>query len=132
MKPFTTYGLKCSKKDEKVLVQRVNEYLKTLDRTMSKAKSKSMLEARLPLILKHFYWNLNKGVGTWFELFPNEDIDGKYYKESNKECGWIIKMRIDLTHPCYEKQNTETFLLEVLKSTGFEFIVIEESDEDLE
>jgi hypothetical protein len=132
MKKFNTYGIKCSKKDEKLLIQRLNDYLKTLDRIMSKAKSKSMLEARLPFILKHFYWNLNKGTGTWFELFSNEDVEEKYFNEPNKECGWILKTRIDLTHPCYEKEKTENFLLNILKSTEFEIITLKESDIDLE
>ncbi|APZ47431.1 hypothetical protein BW723_14555 [Polaribacter reichenbachii] len=132
MKKHTIYGIKSSAKDEKIIVQRVNDYLKTLDRTMSKTKSKSMLEARLPFVLKYFYWNLNKGTGTWFELFRNEDIEGKYYNNSNKECGWILKTRIDLTHPCYEKNKTENFLLDILKSIEFEIITIKESDTDLE
>lgn len=130
MKLITTYGFKCLKKDEKKLVQRINEYLKMLDRTMSKAKSKSMLEARLPFILKHFYWNLNKGVGTWFEIFPNEDQDGKYYSEIHKDCGWLLVARIDQTHPMYEKHKTEKFLSDVLNSTGFEYVIIEEKDEE--
>jgi hypothetical protein len=130
MKPFTTYGLKCSKKDEKALVQRVNEYLETHNRTMSKAKNKSLLDGYLPFVLKHFYWNLNKGVGTWFELFPNEDQEGKCFNERNKECGWIVKTRVDLTHPLYEKASTEKFLSDMLESTQFEYIILEESDDD--
>ncbi|WNJ17896.1 hypothetical protein [Pontibacter sp. G13] len=132
MKPFTTYGLKCSKKDEKNLVFRINEYLASKSRTMSKAKNKSMLDSRLPFVFKHFYWNLNKGVGTWFELFPNEDIEGKYFNETHKDCGWILKTRLDLTHPLYEKNKTEKFLSDVLDSTEFEYIILEESDEDEE
>ena len=130
MKPVTTYGLKCAKKDEKILVQRINEYLGTIDRTMSKAKNKSMLKALLPFVLKHFYWNLNKGVGTWFEVFSNEDLEEKYFYEANKDCGWLITTRIDLTHPMYEKKRTEQFLKDVLDSTGFDYVVIEEKDKE--
>ena len=129
MKPFTTYGLKCSKKDEKTLIKRVNEYLETHSRTMSKAKNKSMPDGYLPFVLKYFYWNLNKGVGTWFELFPNEDVEGKYFNETHKECGWLLKTRIDLTHPLYEKNITEKFLSDILNSTEFEYITLDESDE---
>jgi len=130
MKPFITYGLKCSKKDEKALVQRINAYLETHNRTMSKSKNKSMLDARLPFVLKHFYWNLNKGLGTFFEIFPNEDQEGNYFKETNKECGWLLKTHINLSHPSYEKKSTENFLLEVLASTAFEYIILEEREED--
>lgn len=130
MKPTTIYGLKCSKKDEKIIVKRVNDYLALHKRTMSKAKNKSLLDARLPLVLTHFYWNLNKSTGTWFEIFSNEDSDGKFYYEENKDYGWIIKTLINLTHPMYEKNLTETFLTEILNATGFEYFVIEESEKN--
>lgn len=128
MKPNTTFGLKCLKKEEKVLVKGINEFLSTIDRTMSKAKNKTMLEDRLPFVLRHFYWNLNKGVGTWFEVYPNEDLEGKYYSEANKDCGWLITTSIDLTHPGYEKTETEQFLENVLEATTFDYVVIEEKD----
>ena len=38
-----------------------------------------MLSAYFPLIIKHFYWNLNKEMGTWFDIYPNEDINGQYF-----------------------------------------------------
>lgn len=130
MKPITIYGLQCSKKDEKIIVKRINDYLAVQDRTMSKAKNKSLLNARLPLVLTHFYWNLNKSKGTWFEIFPNEDAEGKYYNEKNKDFAWIIITRIDLTHPMYEKLSTESFLTEILKVTGFEYFILDEKEED--
>ena len=130
MKSITTYGLKCLKTDEKILVQRINKFLEEHNRTLSKEKNRSMLEARLPFVLKHFYWNLNKETGTWFEIFPNEDQQGKYFNETYKDCGWLIITRIDLSHPMYEKDKTEKFLSDVLDSTGFEYLVIEEKDDD--
>lgn len=128
MKPFTIYGLKCSKKDEKVLVKRVNQYLSANDRELSKEKTKATLKKRLPLVLKHFYWNLNKEAGTYFELFPNEDLGGQFFNEKHKECVWLIKVRIDLSNPSYEKVATEEFLSELLRVTNCEHIVLKEGD----
>ncbi len=132
MKPFTTYGIKCARKDEKILVQRINDFLATHKRTMSKAKNKSLLEACLPFTYKHFYWNLNKSVGTWFEIFPNEDEKGKFFSEEHKEYCWLMKTRIDVAHPMYKKERTEFFLSNVLKSTGHETVVIKENEEEEE
>lgn len=130
MKSISTYGIKSSKKDERIIVKRVNDYLAIHDRTMSKTKNKSLLDARLPLVLSHFYFNLNKSKGTWFEIFSNEDLNGKYYDEKNKDYGWIMKTRIDLTHPIYEKKSTELFLTEILNATGFEYYILEEKETD--
>lgn len=130
MKSITTYGLKSSKKDEKIIVKRVNDYLELHYRTMSKSKNKSLLDSRLPHVLSHIYWNLNKSKGTYFEIFSNEDNEGKYYNEENKNLAWIIKTRIDVTHPMYEKQATESFLTEILNVTGFEYIILEERESD--
>lgn len=128
MKTFATYGIKCTKKDEKILAQRINAYLATLQRTMSKSTNKSLLSSFLPLVYKYYYWNLNKEVGTWFEIFPNQDLKGNYFNEATPDCAWIIKTRINLTHPLYEKETTEGFLSNVLQAIQFVYIVIEETD----
>jgi len=127
MKPVTTWGLLCNKKDEKTIVASINNYLATVDRTMSRATSASMLQARLPHAIKHFYWNLNKSTGTWFELFPNEDLNGRFYNEHRKDCAWLITARIDTAHPAYEKQRTEEFLNAVLSAAGVRAEVLEEA-----
>jgi hypothetical protein len=68
MAPVTYYGIICDNKSEKILLSRVNKYLKTLNRsTLNKDGLK----------IKHFYWNLNKDAGTWMDLKPNEDLEGK-------------------------------------------------------
>ncbi len=130
MKPFTTYGIKCVKKDEKNLVKKVNDFLAIYKRTMSKAKNKSLLEAHLPFVYKYFYWNMNKSVGTWFEIFPNEDEKGKFFSEEHKKYGWLIKTRIDVTHPMYKKEKTEKFLSDLLKSIEYETVIIKENEEE--
>jgi hypothetical protein len=126
-----TFGIICIKKDEKILMERVNAYLKTLDRTTSKAKHPDMLKPYLPFVYKHYYWNLNKGTGTWFDLFPNEDVNEKYILENNKEYGWIFKCRIDRTHPNYNKELSEGFIENVLNAAGFEYVFIGESASEI-
>jgi hypothetical protein len=130
MKSFSCYGIRCEKKDEKILVSRVNEYLAAHDRTMTKTINESLLKARLPFVYKYYYWNRNKGTGTYFEVIPNEDAEGKCYSEENRDCAWIIKTRIHLTHPEYKKEATELFLQEVIRATGFDTVTIYERDHD--
>ncbi len=76
MKPETIYALRCSKKDEALLLQRVNAYLATYRRTTSRAKNKSLLAGYLPFVIRYFYWNLNKDAGTWFDLYPMKILAG--------------------------------------------------------
>ena len=125
----TTYGILCQSSDEKSLTTRVTDFLGTLDRTLSKTKSKSLLKARLPHRLKHIYFNLNKGVGSYFEIFPNEDLDGEHFFPDNPECAWILKSRLDGDHPNYDKEKTEIFISSVLEATGFEYMVLEEQED---
>lgn len=129
MKPITIYALKSSKKDEKIIVKNVNEYLALDNRTMSKTKTTVMLKKYLPLVLPYYYWNLNKSKGTYFEIFSNEDKEGNFFYEKHTDYAWIIKTFIDVTHPMYNKQVTESFLMEILNVAGFEYFVLEEKTE---
>lgn len=130
MKAITTYGLVCSAKDERKIVRQINEYLATLKRTLSKTRDKGMLEAYLPFVLKHFYWNLNKGVGTYFSLYPNEDQNGQLAQEAHPECGWLINVRIDEKHPNYDQTGTESFVMDVLEATACPFKILAEETQD--
>jgi hypothetical protein len=125
MLPITTFGLCCSVKDEKVLIQRVNDYLATLNRTTSKAKQPSLLEARLPFVLKYFYWNLNKDTSTWLEVHRNQDVRGEWFFPNNKECSWIVRARMN---DLRLKEAAEIFFTELLFSTQFEYIVLAEGE----
>ena len=130
MKPVTIYGFRCSKKDEKVLMKRVDEFLATHDRTTSKTKNPSLLRAYAPLTIKHFYWNLNKEMGTWFDIYPNEDANGQYFFPDQPECGWLMHVRLDLNaHPKIEKEKSEGFVLGVVSSIQYEHVILRESDD---
>lgn len=130
MKRVTIYGFKCLKKDEKILMKRINDFLATHNRTTSRSKNPSLLSAYAPLTLKHFYWNLNKEMGTWFDVYPNEDINGEYFFPERKDCGWLMYLTINLKrHANIVKENSEAFVAGVLGATQFEHAIIRESDD---
>ena len=129
MKPETTYALRCPKKDERLLLERVNAYLATYHRTTSKARNPSMLARYLPFVVKHFYWNLNKDAGTWFDIYPNEDAEGKHFFPERKDYCWLMRVRIDLRQwPAATQAKAESFIAGLLSAMGFESVVLQKSD----
>ncbi len=110
-------------------MSRVNAYLATHRRTTSKTKNASLLEKYKPFVIKHFYWNLNKDTGTWFDIYPNEDVKGDYFMPAHQECGWLMHVRIDVQRfPDGTKEKAETFIRELLSAVGFESIILQEED----
>jgi len=128
MQPVTIYGIKCSKKDEELLMRRVNGLLATHNRTTSKGTDPSMLKAYEPLKIKYFYWNLNKATGTWFDIYPNEGLDGTWFFPDRRDYGWLMHVRIDTARfPASTKEKAETFIQQVLQAVEFPYVVIRES-----
>lgn len=92
-----------------------------------------MFDGYQPFVIKHFYWNLNPAMGTWFDVYPNEDLKGQYFFPDHKDCGWLIHVRINLhRHTNLIPEESETFVRELLDSTMFEHRVIKESGDLLE
>jgi len=54
-----------------------------------------MFDGYRPFVIKCFYWNLNQEMGTWFDVYPNEDLEGQYFFPDHKDCGWLIHVRIN-------------------------------------
>ena len=131
MKDNTIYGFLSVKKDEKNIVTNINSYLEELSRVMSKLKTASILEARLPFQYKYIYFNLNKERGTFFEVFPNEDITGKFFFPDKPELAWLLKVIINKNHPMYKQTETEGFIQKVLDRSGRKYELVKESDEDM-
>lgn len=128
MMPVAIHGLKCLKKDEHVLIKRVNNHLAKHRQTITQTKDRKMFEGYRPFAIKHFYWNLNQAVGTWFDLYPNEDLKGQYFFPDHKDCGWLIHVRINShRHTNTIPEESEMFVRELLESTMFEHCVIKES-----
>jgi hypothetical protein len=129
VKTDTVYGFICNKKDEKLIMGRLNDFLSQYDRTFSKSKSKGLLEVHLPLKYKHIYFNLNKDTGTFMELTPNEDSEGNYRYLNNRDLGWIFRVIIHKHFPGYEKSKTESYISQILNVIGFEYIKLLETDD---
>lgn len=130
MKSVTIYGFKCVKKDEKALLQAVNTVLAAHDRTTSKAKNAGLLAAYAPLVLKHFYWNLNRSLGTWFDIYPNEDVHGAFFFPGHKECAWLMHVRIDPNRlDSRAVLDAADYVQSVLTAIPFERVTIKDSDD---
>ena len=130
MKPVAIYGLKCLKKDEGVLIKRINQHLAKHRQTTNQTKDRKMFDGYRPFAIKCFYWNLNPELRTWFDVYPNEDLEGKHFFPDHKDCGWLIHVRINPhQHVNNIPEASETFIRELLASTMFEHRVIKESDD---
>ncbi|MEH6978620.1 MULTISPECIES: hypothetical protein [Bacillus] len=91
MKTNTEYGLVTERREEKVIIKHLKQFLANDKRTISKIKNPSLLESKLPFKYKYFYFNLNKEMGTYIALFPNRDEDSNYKYPDNKE-GFCCKV----------------------------------------
>jgi hypothetical protein len=128
MMPVAIYGWKCLKKDEPVLVKRVNNHLAKHRQKVVQTRDRKMFDGYHPFTIKHFYWNLNHEMGTWFDVYPNEDLRGQYFFPEHKDCGWLIHVRINLhQHAKTIPEETKAFVRELLDSALFEHRVIKES-----
>jgi hypothetical protein len=129
MLPLAIHGWKCLRKDEQVLIKRVNYHLAKHRQTTTQTKDRKMFDGYRPFVIKHFYWNLNHAMGTWFEVYPNEDLQGRHFFPDHKDCGWLIHVRIDFNrHANIIPEASEKYVQELLDSAMFEHRVIKESD----
>ena len=135
-KNVTILGIRCVSKDEKAMMLRVSDYLATFNRTTSKTKNKDLLESELPFVFKHFYWNLNKDAATWFDIKPNQDLEGKWKQPAHQDCAWLLHVRID--HSGWirigefddkKRQQTQDFLNGLLNAIEFDTKLIMQTDD---
>ena len=87
-----------------------------------------MLESRLPYKIKQFYWNLNKETGTWFELFPNQDLENQYFSKKHPDCAWLVLVLFHDHFTGYEKSKAENFIIDLLESIVFKYETLIETD----
>jgi hypothetical protein len=90
MKEVTVFGLACSPADEPAIVGRIERSLAKIKRSMSKATQRSLLDGLKPFVHEHYYWNLNRDCGVYFELLRNEDLEGKRHAPRNPEMGLLL------------------------------------------
>jgi hypothetical protein len=126
------YGIKCNKENEKQIVKNINGFLqKEYDyRKMYKRKDDSESEFKY----EYYYFQFTKEKPLWyFDLYPNEDIYGKW-KFKNKETQWILfTNKIDFEEYT-QKQNEEInlFFDKLIKAISFETIILHKYKKDEE
>lgn len=127
------YGIVSKAADEKMLTAKIKSFFEPLNRVMVKTKSKGLLEARLPYVYKHFYWNLNKEIQVYVELYPNVDEEGKR-KFDNLEVGWVLFANMKDVHPPYQVpfEEQQHYVKELLEAGGFPYITLHEYADDEE
>ncbi|WP_028544388.1 hypothetical protein [Paenibacillus taiwanensis] len=132
MNKMYEFGFLCTNKDEKELMNALYSFLEPLRRTFSKTRNKGMLEARLPYVYKHFYWNLNKEKQVYVEVYPNKDVEGQY-KFADENVGWVLFANLkDVTPPYHVPiEEQEKYLADLLSSAHFNYVKLYEySDEE--
>jgi hypothetical protein len=131
MRETTVYGLKCPKEDERIVVDAVNASLSKMKRSTSKATSKSLLEARKPFVLSHYVWCLNKDCGVYFEIYRNEDLNGKLHYPKDSSIGLLLMLVIQENGFRGGKplNKTKEFVERVVESVGVPCELLAEGDE---
>ena len=122
---YQYYGLISNERDEKSIIAGLNQYLATLKRTTSKTANRSLLDPYLPFEFKHFYWNLNKSVGIFLAVFPNQDLRGAWVHQQRKDCAWFLQVLHHDTMPGYTPDKAKEFVEQALESMGRERVILE-------
>ncbi|MBG9812328.1 hypothetical protein ABD68_12185 [Bacillus endophyticus] len=125
----TEYGLITERREEKVIIKYLKQFLANDKRTISKTKNPSLLESKLPFKYKYFYLNLNKEMGAYIALFPNKDEDSKYKYPNNKEVSWILQIILNKHFPGYEQEKISNYISSLLNALNCEFTILFEEDE---
>lgn len=130
MNKMVEYGLICESKEEKQLMAALQHFMEPMNRTFAKTKNKGLLEARLPYVYKHYYWNLNKEKQVYIEIYPNKDAEGKC-KFSDGRIGWILFANCKDLAPPYDVplDEQEKYIQDILTQTGLEYVTLYEYKE---
>jgi hypothetical protein len=126
MAPVTIYGIKYNRNDETILINNIDKYLMYFGRRLSKESDAEILKTKSPYQFEYIYWNFNKEKACWIEVYPNQDSQGRYYDENYKDYNWILYTKINELSPHYSRNETECFLKNLLRSSGFENVIIKE------
>ncbi|OWR29860.1 hypothetical protein CDO73_12295 [Saccharibacillus sp. O23] len=127
MDKYIEYGIVSAPSEEKPLAANLKAFFAPLNRVMVKTKSKGLLNARLPYVYSHYYWNLNKEMQVYVELYPNTDNEGKR-KFANPDVGWILFANMREVPPPHGVpiEEQEQYVQELLAASGFPYVVLHE------
>jgi hypothetical protein len=95
MPTISLYGLECAAKDEPEIMRRINASLDKIKRTTSKATQKTLLDAKKPFTLKHFFWNQHGDAGVYFEVLQNQDLKGKWHRPDHQDKGLLLRFSLE-------------------------------------
>jgi hypothetical protein len=120
----TEYGIKCQREDEKELVKNINNFLQKEYgyRKMYKRNDDSISKFNY----EYCYFQFIREKPLWyFDLYPNEDLDGKL-KFDNKETQWVLFInKIDIEKNTSKKrEELELFFQKLLCAIDFETILL--------
>lgn len=127
MDKYIEYGIVSAPGDEKKLAANLKAFFAPLNRVMVKTKSKGLLNSRLPYVYSHYYWNLNKEMQVYAELYPNTDKEGKR-KFANPDVGWILFANMREVPPPHGVpiEEQEQYVQELLAAGEFPYVVLHE------
>lgn len=94
MATILLYGLQCAVTDEREVMRRINASLDMIKRTTSKATQKSLLDAKKPFTVKHYYWNQHRDAGVFFEVLQNQDLKGKWHRPDHQDKGLLLQFSL--------------------------------------
>jgi hypothetical protein len=73
------YGIKCNKNDENQIVQNINDFLEKEYKYKKMYKKNDDSDSEFNY--EYYYFQFTKEKPLWyFDLYPNEDIGGKFKK----------------------------------------------------
>ncbi|MGN6545686.1 MAG: hypothetical protein ACTHK7_11600 [Aureliella sp.] len=128
--------MRCSAVDEPAVVGRIDQSLKKIKRQTSKVTGKtrasqSLLDARKPFVLDHYYWNLNRDCGVYFELLTNQDLKGKWQQAEHSDMGLLLMfvLQDDAFRDGAPLKKTQQYVDRILKALGVPYEKIAEGDE---
>ena len=129
MKKYTEYGFIAEAKDGPAIFKNLNLFLGKYKRKFVKSKGAAQLSGHLPQKYAFVYFNLNKDMVTYMEVFENQDTRGKYAYPKHKNVNWILEVLInDDSFPGYEKAKTEKYIKDLIAAAGFKTKILRESN----
>jgi hypothetical protein len=129
---MTEYGIKCTKENENQIVKNINNFLQKEYnyRKMYKRKDDSISKFNYEYLYCQF---INEKPKWYFDLYPNEDINGEM-KFENKEIQWVLFINKINVEEYTKKHHEEVdlFFKKLMDAIFFEIIILHKYAKDEE
>lgn len=120
------YGIICGVSDEKELIKNINAFMVELGfRKIYKKAPSGVRDPDNPgqePQYAHYYWQmLKQDPGWYFDLYPNQDLNGKYRIADAPDVGWTLYLSFtkDDANTQEQKQELDRFAESLIKKLGF-------------